>query len=423
MSAIQIFGSLSLKGEVKVQGSKNAVLPIMAGALLCEGVTVIHNVPRIQDVFCMVHILEELGCKVVLDKNTLIIDASSVTSVEISEKYVDKMRSSIMVLGALIGRMKEAVTYFPGGCSIGERKIDLHLLALKKFGVTIRVEDRCIAAESGQLNAALIDFPKPSVGATENAILAGVLADGTTVLTGYALEPEIVELCSFLNSMGAKISGIGSQYLKICGVKKLHGCEYVIGGDRIVAGTYLAAAIAGQGEITINGIKPVFLDAVLKQYSLMGADVGRSDDSIHVRMVQRPQSCALIRTAPYPGFPTDMQSQTMAVLAVAAGDSMIEENIFEGRMETAKELNRMGADIKILDCRAHIRGVSHLTGCDVAARDLRGGAALVIAGLCASGRTTIYDCEHILRGYEDICRDIRMLGGNIYYKSSAVQGT
>lgn len=416
MSTIQIFGSSSLKGEIEIQGSKNAVLPIMAAALLYEGVSIIKNVPRIQDVFCMIQILEALGCAVTFVGNEMTIDASVINSVEMPEEHVVRMRSSIMVLGALLGRANEAVTYLPGGCSIGERPIDLHIMVLNKLGAQIVITDCCIDAKTEKLIGRSIDFPKPSVGATENAILAAVKAEGTTILRGYAKEPEILELCNFLKKMGADISGMGTDSLRIQGGKELHQAVYTVGGDRIVAGTYLAAGMASKGEVLVTGVNPSYLTAVMEQFRRMGARVKEYENEILLKMEGRPAANERLITRPYPEFPTDMQSQAMVILSLANGYSTIEEEIFEARMETAGELVKMGADIKIDGNIAKICGVRQLEGASVEAKDLRGGAALVIAGICAGGTTTILNCCHILRGYEDICKDMNQLGGNLKYR-------
>lgn len=416
MSTIQIFGSLSLEGEIEVQGAKNAVLPIMAGALLYEGVSVISNVPRIRDVFCMIHILEGLGCRVELSGNELTIDASDLTGVEILKEYVDKMRSSIMVLGALIGRMGEAVTYYPGGCSIGERPIDLHVYVLERLGVQIEDKDFKISAAAKKLEGNHILLRFPSVGATENAILASVRANGITRIQNAAREPEIIELCEFLVQMGACIQGIGTSCLSIIGRRKLHGTHFQIGGDRIVAGTYLAAGVATKGNVTVKGISSIYMDSVLNEFMKMGADVTKHSREITVSMKKRPKSITALKTEPYPKFPTDMQSQIMAVLTLSDGVSIIEESIFEGRFETVKELKKMGAEILVSGSTAQITGVDTMYGACVEAKDLRGGAALVVAALCADGVSTISDCCHILRGYEDICEDLRSLGGRIEYQ-------
>lgn len=416
MSTIQIRGQASLKGEIEVQGSKNAVLPIMAAAMIHKGTTVLENVPRIQDVFCMMDIMEQLGCQVKLEGNTLHIRAEALKSIEIPEEYVKRMRSSIMVLGALLGREKEAVTYYPGGCSIGKRPIDLHLAVLRQLGAEITEQDGRIEAAVGRLVGTAYAFPFPSVGATENAILAGVSAEGTTVLEGCAKEPEIIELCRFLNQLGAGIYGIGTGKLTICGGRPFHDCRYRVGGDRIVAGTYLAAAMGAGGQVRVTNIRPSYLGETLSVLTRMGAEIASDEDSITLTARKRPDPLLFLKTGPYPEFPTDLQSPFMALLTSADGTSIIEETIFEDRFETAKELEKMGASIQIAGRKAWIAGGGRLLGARVKALDLRGGAALVIAGLMADGLTEIEDCFHILRGYEDICRDLQSVGADIWYK-------
>ncbi|ADL05028.1 UDP-N-acetylglucosamine 1-carboxyvinyltransferase [Lacrimispora saccharolytica] len=412
MSVIQVQGLRSLKGEIKIQGSKNAVLPMMAAAVLHKGTTVIHNVPRIQDVFCMLGILEHIGCICTFDGHSLTIDASTVTQAEIPEEYIKSMRSSIMLSGPLLGRTGNAVTSFPGGCSIGERPIDLHLSAFRKLGAVIEEKGDKLVASANRLMGADIYFPFPSVGATENALMAAVYAQGVTVIHGAAKEPEIITLCEFLNNMGAKIHGTGTSRLAVTGVKALWDSEFTVAGDRIVAGTYLMAVMAAEGNIVIQGIRPGHLTAALYLAEKMGAEIKWYESQLEVSMRGRPD-CMDVMTEPYPGFPTDLQSQLMAVMASSKGMGRLKETIFEGRFGTAKELRKLGADIIIEEKRAVIRGLYPLKGNRVIATDLRGGAALVVAGLASEGVTEIHECHHIERGYEDICRDLSSLGAAI----------
>lgn len=412
MSVIEVQGLRSLKGEIKIQGSKNAVLPMMAAAILHKGTTVIENVPRIQDVFCMLGILKELGCKCSLDGHTLTIDASVLTQTEIPEEYIKSMRSSIMVSGPLLGRTGKAVTSFPGGCSIGKRPIDLHLSAFRSLGAVIEEKGEKLVASAKKLSGADIYFPFPSVGATENALMAAVYADGITVIHGAAKEPEIIILCEFLNHMGARIYGIGTGRLAIEGVKELYDSSFRVDGDRIVAGTYLAAVMAAGGSILMEGIRAEHMKEVFSLAERMGAEVRRGEGQVEVIMRGRPDGAELV-TGPYPGFPTDLQSPFMAVMALASGVSRVEETIFEGRFGTAGELKKLGADIIIEGKRAVIHGLYPLKGEAVLAGDLRGGAALAVAGLGCEGVTVIDGCRHIERGYEDICRDLRSLGAVI----------
>lgn len=412
MSVIQVQGLRSLKGEIKIQGSKNAVLPMMAAAVLHKGTTVIHNVPRIQDVFCMLGILQRIGCICRLEGNTLIIDAATLTQAEIPEDYIKSMRSSIILSGPLLGRTGLAVTSFPGGCSIGERPIDLHLSAFRKLGAVVEEKAEKLIVSARALTGAEIDFPFPSVGATENALLASVNAQGITTIKGAAKEPEITALCEFLNNMGARIEGIGTSRLTVTGVTDFHDSEFSVAGDRIVAGTYLAAVMAAEGSVFINGIRPTDLTAALSLAEKMGVELKSYEYGLEVSMKGRPR-CIDVVTEPYPGFPTDLQSPVMAVMASGQGSGRLTETIFEGRFGTAQELKKLGADIAIEGTHAIVHGRYPLTGSRVTAPDLRGGAALVIAGLACEGKTEIHECYHIERGYEDICRDLSSLGAVI----------
>lgn len=417
MSTIQVEGLHSLKGEIEIQGSKNAVLPMMAAAILNTGTTVIENVPRIQDVFCMMGILEYLGCVCSFEGHRMVINASSITSASIPEHYVRSMRSSIMILGALLGRCGEAITQYPGGCSIGKRPIDLHLYSLRRLGAEILEKDEHVYARACCLKGSEIRLSYPSVGATENALLAAVRAEGDTIIHGAAREPEIEELCLFLINMGAEIEGAGTPVLRIAGGRKLHDSTYRVAGDRIVAGTYMAAAAAAGGCVMLNGIRPQHMERVLTEFKRMGMAIEAEDRRIILASKSRPLPLKL-ETGPYPQFPTDLQSPVMAVMSVAEGDSVLIENVFEGRFETAKELIKLGAKIRIHERKAWIEGSFPLAGACTEARDLRGGAALVVAALAAEGKTTIGQCCHIMRGYEDICRDLRCLGAEIEYQVS-----
>ena len=417
MSVIQVCGLTPLKGEISIQGSKNAVLPMMAAALLHRGVTVLTNVPVIRDVACMLDILESLGCRCCHKGDCLVMDARSVTGTSIPEEYVTAMRSSIVVLSALLGRMGEGSCCYPGGCLIGARPIDLHLMALRALGADIRERDGTIEAscrKNGGLKGTEIHLSYPSVGATEQAILASVLADGVTIIHQAAREPEISQMCRFLNNMGAVICGMGTDHLMVQGVAGLHDSSFRVEGDRIVAGTYGAAVVADGGEALLRGICPSDLKVPLEEFQKAGAavDADEKNRQIRICMGKRPLPL-LIKTEPYPGFPTDLQSPFMAFLATAQGTSYIEEQVFEGRFATAKILEQMGAVIRTEDQRAVIEGHYPLKGAAVNACDLRGGAALMVAALAAEGDTFIGECHHIERGYEDICRDMAALGAHI----------
>lgn len=416
MSAIEVRGLCPIKGEIIVQGSKNAVLPMMAASVLNRGITVIDNVPRIQDVFCMMGILDSLGCSCILKGHRLEINASGLSGCSISRRDMEKMRSSIMLLGALLGRCGEAEVYYPGGCMIGKRPIDLHLMALEQMGAEIRKgkDGEPLRARAGKLRGAEISFPFPSVGATENSIFAAVSAAGRTVLSGCAREPEIVELCLFLNSMGASIRGVGTGILTIEGGLPLHDTRFRVGGDRIAAGTYLLSAAAAGGELLLTGLDIRELSSVTDILRRMGTVLYEEEELLYLKSCGRLRAVS-VRTGPYPAFPTDLQSVIMAAMSVADGVSAVEERVFENRFRTAGQLKKLGALIQTKEETATILGREKLSGAFVEAQDLRGGAALVAAGLCADGVTTIGCCEHIERGYEDICRDLAGIGAAIRY--------
>lgn len=419
MSVIYVHGLHSLRGAINIQGSKNVVLPVMAASLLHRGTTVINNVPRIQDVSCMMGILEYLGCACSLDGHTLTIDTREMSSTRIPDFQVKQMRSSIMLLGPLLGRLKAAVTSRPGGCSIGKRPIDLHLYALRRMGADIRMEGERITASTIGLVGAEITFAFPSVGATENALMAAVAAHGTTWIRGAAKEPEIMELCRFLCAMGAQIEGTGTDTLVIKGQQPLHDVVFEVAGDRIVAGTYLGAVMAAGGDVMLNHAPAHHMEEVLGIAAQMGAELTVCPEGVQVRMEGRPRPVDLC-TGPYPEFPTDLQSVMVAVAAVADGVSHIEETVFEGRFGTVKELQKLGAHIIIRDRTAEITGTWPLAGGPACAGDLRGGAALVVAGLAAAGPTVIAGYSHIQRGYEDICHDLGSSGAVVRLDTEAM---
>lgn len=421
MSYFQLKRPCGLYGEIQLQGSKNATLPMIAAAVLCKGVTILDNCPDISDVREMTGLLELMGCTCKREKKSLIIDASEVDYADIPASDVKKLRSSVVLLGALLGRIGSVELSYPGGCNIGSRKIDIHLEIIKELGyVTEEHEDDRITA-FGRIQAdAHMILRYASVGATENGILASVLSDGyVVILENVAREPEIVELCNMLVGMGADITGAGSNRIVIKGVKELHDSRFVIGSDRIVAGTYAAAVVAAGGKITLTGNRPEIDSEVMLLYSRMGLKHIQREDSIVLEArvlpeIHRYAGDYIISTAPYPGFPTDMQSQLMAVMCKKVETGIIIENVFENRLRTADMLCRMGADIQIISERvALINGVKRLTGCKVKALDLRGGAALVIAGLMAEGETVVENAHYIERGYENLERDLRDIGVNI----------
>ena len=414
MSAIQIQGLRPLKGTVGIQGSKNAVLPMMAASLLADGVTVIRHVPEIEDVFSMMGILESLGCKCSLEKGVLTVDTKASSGHRIPEEYVGKMRSSCLLLGPLLAERGEAVTYYPGGCVIGKRPIDLHLYALKRLGASFFEAGGMILARADRLRGARIRFSYPSVGATENAILAAVTAEGETEIENCAREPEIMELCRFLAAMGARIRGAGKSRIAVEGVRRLYPAEFFLGGDRICAGTYLAAAAMTAGDVTVMGAEPEDLREPVYILRRMGADISikEREKEIRLRMDQRPGPVSLC-TGPYPGFPTDLQSVFLAAASVACGESRITETVFEARFAAAALLRQFGARIRTEGQTAVALGTYPLRPGISDAPDLRGGAALVLAGLAADGLSIIGSCRHIRRGYEDLCRDLGSLGAEI----------
>lgn len=414
MDSIHIQGGIALQGQVHIQGSKNAALPILAATLLTVGQSYIRNCPRIADVHAMVSLLRRSGCLVTWREDGLQVDGSRVGRETMQGEAVKGMRSSLCLLGALLGRCGEAVLEHPGGCVIGKRPINLHLWALEQMGVTFSEEKGMIRGVAEGLHGARIALPMPSVGATENIILAGVMAEGDTCITGAAMEPEITALCRYLQSCGAVIEGVGTDCLTIRGGYKLCGAEFAVPPDRIVAGTYLMACIGAGGCVLLEGAPAGEMEAVLKTASQMGASCWITEEGICIQASGHPKPLERLTTLPYPGFPTDLQSAALAVLAAAEGQSIVEERIFENRFRVAEELNRMGARIEQTDARmVVVHGAGRLQGAEVEARELRGGAALVIAGLMAQGETKVTGCPYIYRGYENICRDFRELGARI----------
>lgn len=413
MDSIRIQGRVALQGKVHIQGSKNAALPILAATLLVGEDSVIENCPKIVDVQAMVSLLKSMGCRVYWQENGLAVDSSRAERGEMPREAVTGMRSSLCLLGAMIGRYGEAVMERPGGCVIGDRPIDIHLNALKKMGVEFTESEGKLRAAAKNLRGAEISMPFPSVGATENVILAGVMAEGETVLHGAALEPEITALCDYLRRCGADIEGVGTDRLLIRGGKKLYGTSFQVPSDRIVAGTYLFGCIGAGGSVLLENAPAGDLAAALEVAEEMGAKVCATQEGIYVQAPERVRPVK-VSTAPYPGFPTDLQSAALAASVCCEGKSVIEETIFENRFRIVEELEKMGAHIEVRESRrAEIFGVERLCGSPVEARELRGGAALVIAGLMAEGETYVSGCSYIYRGYENICRDFRELGARV----------
>ena len=422
MSSIEVIGGEQLKGELRIQGSKNAALPVIAAAILNKGITILRNCPKILDVFHMVKILRELGCMTSWDGNTLSIDSSSAISTSVSEESVTKMRSSILFLGALLGRHHEVTIAYPGGCSIGKRPIDYHLKAIKKMNVMqefVGEYDNIIHCYADKIIGTDIFLEFPSVGATQNIILTAVLSEGTTRIYNAAREPEVIEVCNYLNAAGARICGKGTAFIEIEGVKRLHDVEFTLSSDRIVAGTYMAALAAAKGSIVLTGAPTRHLDSTIRVLRRTGCNIETTEDTIKISSRHRPEPIELLKTQPYPGFPTDMQSQLMSVLCLADGESCIAEEIFESRFQNVGDLQKMDAIINLdaKENKAFITGVEKLHGIVTQAYDLRGGAALLIAGLAAQGKTIVRNATFIERGYEDICRDLSILGAKIRYCS------
>lgn len=414
MDTIHIQGGIALQGKVRIQGSKNAALPVLAATLLVGEQSLIRNCPRITDVYSMVSLLKNLGCTVNWQDDGLCIDSTQIQCKEMKSEAVTGMRSSLCLLGALIGRCGEVVMEHPGGCVIGERPIDMHLDALRQMGVVFREENGQLHAFTDCLHGANIHLPFPSVGATENVVLAAVLAEGETVLEGAALEPEIGALCRYLQNCGAKIDGVDTDRLVIQGGTCLYGTDYRIPSDRIVAGTYLFACVGTGGEVYLEEAPWQDMTAVLETAGRMGARMCTDSEGIFVQAPERPKFVPYICTAPHPGFPTDLQSVVLAVAARGTGDSLIRETIFENRFRVVKELRLMGACLEEEgEDSVLVHGVEELHGALVAAGELRGGAALVAAGLMAKGETVVTGCQYIYRGYENICRDFRELGARV----------
>lgn len=413
MDIIHVQGGGPLRGELKIQGSKNAVLPILAATLLIEGCCYIKNCPHISDVECMCGLLKNMGCQVRWKKDGIEIDASWIKENTLPRERVASMRSSIMLLGPLLVRCKEALLDYPGGCVIGERPVDMHLYVLQRLGAEFVPEEEHIRGWADKMKGTMVQLPFPSVGATENGILASVLAEGVTTLYNCAKEPEIQELCCFLNCAGANIEGIGTECLIIKGVDKLHPVSFTVCPDRIVAGTYLFSIAAATGRAFFYDAPEKDMGSAIAVAGMMGCRIRSYKEGIEVCQPDRPRAVSGIKTAVYPGFPTDLQSVLMTALAVSKGEGIIEETIFSDRFHIAKELVRMGADIRTDGNYAVIKGRERLHGTSVLAEDLRGGAALILAGICAEGDSLVGNTHFVERGYEDICRDYNLLGAHV----------
>ncbi len=414
MDKLVINGSKRLTGEIEVHGSKNSVLPILAACVLSQGENIIHNCPMLSDVDAALKILVELGCKVKREEHTVCVDSSGVNGFEISDSLMREMRSSVIFLGAILGRTGKAVLSTPGGCEIGLRPIDMHISAMEQLGAEVFEEHGRLHFEcKNGLHGARVILPFPSVGATENIMIASCVAKGTTVITNAAREPEISDLADFLNGCGAKIHGAGDSTIIIDGVERLTATTHTVIPDRIAASTYLLAGAITHGRVCIKEIIPAHLGALIPVLKQSGCDISVSNRWIYISSPPRLSRVKTVRTMPYPGFPTDVQAPLTAMLSVADGTSVVVENIFECRYKHVSELIRLGAKINVEGRTAVIEGVPYLTGASVVSPDLRGGFALVIAGLAAKGETVISGVEHIDRGYENPEKLLSALGADV----------
>jgi len=411
-SRLVICGGKPLLGTVRIEGAKNSALPLLAASLLAQGEVVLHQVPHLDDVRTMVEVLQALGARVSADGNRVAVTAGTLERHEAPYEQVRKMRASLLVMGPLLARVGKVRMALPGGCAIGVRPIDLHLKGLSVLGARVTARGGQVDIRASSLEGGRVYLDWPSVGATENIMVAAVLARGTTYIENAAEEPEIVDLANFLNAMGARVVGAGTNVIRVDGVRELTGVEHTIIPDRIEAGTYLVAGAITGGEVAVENVVPEHLKAVVAKLREAGAVVEENATRVHLRAQGRPRPTD-IRTMPYPGFPTDMQAQMMALLSVADGCSVITETVFENRFMHVEELKRMGANIKIEGRSAVVRGVKRLTGAPVKATDLRAGAGLVLAGLAADGVSEVSGVNHLDRGYVDLHLKLRSLGADI----------
>ncbi len=417
MDRLIVTGGRPLRGAVGINGAKNSALKLMAAALLAPGESVVDGVPHIRDCFTMGEVLEHLGAHVEWEGSTLRVDASAAHGTETPYELVRQMRASIVVLGPLLARHGHAKVAMPGGCNIGSRKIDLHLRGLERMGAEFSSDHGYLLAEAPSLHGAVVSLDYPSVGATENVLMAAVAASGTTVIENAAREPDIVDLAEMLVEMGAKVEGAGTTTIEIQGGTDLHPVRHRVIPDRVEAGTFAIAACATRGDVVLERARPEHMDLVLAKLGDAGANITPQEDGVRVSIADRPRAVDFV-TLPYPGFPTDLQPQMMAMLATADGTSIATENVFESRFMFVDELNRMGADIRTEGHHAVIRGVERLSSAPVRALDIRAGAAMVIAALTADGTTEVLDLHHVDRGYQDLEGRLAALGAEVHREPS-----
>lgn len=420
MDQLIINGGIPLRGRVEVSGAKNAALGIISAALLADGISTIENVPCVNDVRVLIEAIMDLGVKIeYLDEHTIKIDSRKIDKVVVDYEHIKKIRASYYLLGALLGRFNKAEVAMPGGCNIGQRPIDQHIKGFEALGASVELEHGMVKVYAKELKGSSIYLDVVSVGATINIMLAAARAEGITVIENPAKEPHIVDVANYLNSMGADIKGAGTDLIKIHGVSKMHGSEYMIIPDQIEAGTYMIAAAITGGDVIVGNLIPKHMEAISAKMQEMGVVITEDQDTLRVKATH-PLKGVNVKTLPYPGFPTDMQPQMTALMSLSEGTSVINESIFENRFSYVDELSRMGVNIKVESNTAIVTGVKKLSGAEISASDLRAGAALVLAALSADGETIINHVDYIDRGYEFIEQKLRSLGANIVRKTDFV---
>lgn len=413
MEQLIVNGGIPLKGRVEVSGAKNAALGIIAASLLADGISTIENVPRVSDVEVLIDAIQNLGVKVKYkDEHSVIIDSRKVNKLKVDYEHIKKIRASYYLLGSLLGRFRRAEVAMPGGCNIGSRPIDQHIKGFEALGAKVELDHGMIRATADRLQGNSIYLDVVSVGATINIMLAAVKADGITTIENPAKEPHIVDVANYLNSMGADIRGAGTDVIKVYGVEALHGSEYMIIPDQIEAGTYMVAAAITGGDVVVANLIPKHMEAISAKLQEMGVTITEEQDTLRV-MAKHPLKSVNVKTLPYPGFPTDMQPQMTTLLSIAQGTGVVNESIFENRFSYVDELNRMGVNIKVEGNIANVIGVEGLQGAEIVASDLRAGAALILAGLAASGETIINHIDYVDRGYEFIDHKLQSIGADI----------